>query len=298
LGSRSAPSVTGESRDVKRDMPVIGGEAAGPMCDMASAARTRIDCDPVKAPFAAALEATRTRSHVRGAVASSPVRRHSRLMPLDDADRLGPKGHVYVELVREQWRAPLERGSARRSLLTACFGVALIAFGLVATVTMYGEALILVGIGLVACVSSFREISALRPEFEEARRIGWVEPSLDDGTVTVGEPATFRAVLHARRKLVVRTLIIVIEARRWHGSLPGVLVEAIPVPVAMPATAVDAGADWRQTVTFRIPPSAPPSHYDSAESVRWTLTMALTFEREAEWRRVWPMLVYPVEASA
>ncbi len=218
-------------------------------------------------------------------------------MPLDDADRLGPKGHVYVELVREQWRAPLERGTARRSLLTAFFGVALIAFGLFATFTMYGEAVILVGIGLVACFSSFREISALRPEFEEARRIGWVEPSLDDSIVTVGEPATFRAVLHARRKLVVRTVTIVVEARRWRGSVPVELAETIAVPVAMLTAEVAAGTDWRQTVTFRIPPSAPPSHYDSAESVRWTITMALTFDREAEWRRVWPMLVYPVEAS-
>ncbi len=219
-------------------------------------------------------------------------------MPLDDADRLGPKGHVYVELVREQWRAPLERGSARRSLLTAFFGVALIGFGIIGTFTVYGEAVILIAIGLVACVSSFREISALRPEFEEARRVGWVEPSLDDSIVTVGEPATFRAVLHARKKLVVRSVTVVVEARQWRGSVPGELAATISVPVAISVAAVDSGADWRQMVTFRIPPSSPPSYYDSAESVRWTLAMELTFDRESAWRRVWPMLVFPVEAPA
>jgi hypothetical protein len=219
-------------------------------------------------------------------------------MPLDDADRLGPKGHVYVELVREQWRAPLERGSARRSLLTAFLGLALIALGLVGSFTVYGEAVILVAIGLVACVSSYREISALRPEFEEARRVGWVEPSLDDSIVTVGEPATFRAVLHARKKLVVHDVTVVIEGRRWRGSVPGEVAASIAVPVAITAAAVDAGADWRQTVTFRIPPSSPPSYYNSTESVRWTLTMELTFDGESPWRRVWPMLVFPVEAPA
>lgn len=219
-------------------------------------------------------------------------------MPLDDADRLGPKGHVYVELVREQWRAPLERGTARRSLLTAFFGVALIAFGLVGAFTVYGEALILVAIGLVACVTAFRDMSALRPEFEEARRVGWVEPSLDDSIVTVGEPATFRAVLHARKKLVVRNATVVVEARRWRGSAPGEVAATVAVPVVLAGAAVDAGEDWRQMVTFRIPLSAPPSYYDSAESVRWSLTMELTFDRESMWRRVWPMLVFPVEASA
>ncbi len=219
-------------------------------------------------------------------------------MPLDDADRLGPKGHVYVELVREQWRAPLERGSARRSLLTAFFGVALIVFGLVGSFTIYGEAVILVAIGLVACVSSFREISALRPEFEEARRIGWVEPSLDDSIVTVGEPATFRAVVHARKRLFVRDVAVIVEGRRWRGSVPGEVAASIAVPVAVTAASVDSGADWRQTVTFRIPSSSPPSYYDSAESVRWTLTMELTFDGESPWRRAWPMLVFPVEVSA
>lgn len=219
-------------------------------------------------------------------------------MPLDDADRLGPKGHVYVELVREQWRAPLERGSARRSLLTAFLGVALIAFGLVGSFTVYGEAVILVAIGLVACVSSFREISALRPEFEEARRVGWVEPSLDDSIVTVGEPATFRVVLHARKTLLIRSATVVVEGRCWRGSVPGEVAASIAVPVTIATASVEAGEDWRQTVTFRIPPSAPPSHYNSSESVRWTLTMELTFDRESPWRRVWPVLVFPVEAPA
>ena len=123
-------------------------------------------------------------------------------MPADDADRLGPKGHVYVELVREQWRAPLERGTARRALLTSALGIALILFGLVGAFVVYGESVVLIGIGAFAFYSSLGEIRALMPEFREARRIGWVEPALDDGSVTIGEPATFRVVLHARRAQV------------------------------------------------------------------------------------------------
>lgn len=205
---------------------------------------------------------------------------------------------MYVELVREQWRAPLERGTARRALLTAFLGVTLIAFGLIGSFMVYGEAAVLIAIGLVAFVTSFREISGLRPEFEEARRVGWVEPSLDDSIVTVGEPATFRAVLHARKKLVVRNATVVAEARRWRGSTAGEIAASIAVPVSIMGGVVAAGDDWRQAVTFRIPASAPPSYYNSTESVRWTLTLALSFDGEAGWRRVWPMLVFPVEVVA
>ena len=51
---------------------------------------------------------------------------HSRRMSADDADRLGPKGHVFVELVREQWRAPLERPGARRAIMLASVGLGVI----------------------------------------------------------------------------------------------------------------------------------------------------------------------------
>ncbi len=218
-------------------------------------------------------------------------------MPLDDADRLGPKGHVYVELVREQWLAPLERGTARRALLTSALGVALIIFGIVGSFTVYGEAVVLIAIGLVAFVSSFREISALRPEFEEARRIGWVEPALDDSSVTVGEPATFRAVLHARRKLDLQNVSLVAEARRWLGSVAGDVTASMTLPVSMTGGPIASGTDWRQSVTFRIPPTASPSNYTATESVRWTLTMELVFANEGPWRRTWPMLVFPADAA-
>ncbi len=218
-------------------------------------------------------------------------------MPADDADRLGPKGHVYVELAREQWRAPLERGSARRSLLTGFLGLALIAFGAIGTFLIYGESIVLIGIGLVGFVSALGEIRALRPEFEEARRIGWVEPSLDDSRVTVGEPATFRGVLHARRRLQVRTAGVLAEARRWTGATPGDVVESITLPVAVGGAVVAAGDDWRPSVTFRIPPTAPPSFYSATESVRWSLTLDLTFADAEPWRRTWPMLVFPADGN-
>lgn len=218
-------------------------------------------------------------------------------MSLDDTDRLGPKGHVYVELVREQWRAPLERGSARRALLTAVLGVVLMVLGVIGLFTTYGESLFLVAIGLLAFVSSFREISALRPEFEEARRIGWVEPSLDDSHVSVGEPATFRAVLHARRKLVLRSARVRAEARPWEGAVEGAVTESLVLPVANATAQIASGDEWRTAVTFRIPPAAPPSSYSSTESLRWTMTLELTFDDQAPWMRTWPMLVYPAENS-
>lgn len=218
-------------------------------------------------------------------------------MPLDDADRLGPKGHVYVELVREQWRAPLERGSARRALLTGFLGLALIIFGVVGSFVVYGESLVLVGIGAIALWSSLGEVKGLRPEFEEARRIGWVEPSLDDSRVSVGEPATFRAVLHARRTLQVQNAALVAEAHRWSGSVQGERLERLQLPVSLSGGTIAAGDDWRQTVTFRIPPTAPPSFYSSPDSVRWSLTLDLTFADQAPWRRTWPMLVFPADAT-
>jgi hypothetical protein len=218
-------------------------------------------------------------------------------MPADDADRLGPKGHVYVELVREQYLSPLERGTARRALLTALLGVALIVFGVIGTFIIYGESVILVAVGLVALVSALPELRALRPEFEEARRIGWVEATFDDSSVTVGEPATFRAVLHARRKLDLRNATVVAEARRWQGAQAGDVDTSLPLPVSMTGGPVAAGDDWRQTVTFRIPAGAPPSFYTSTESVRWTITLALDFANAQPWRRTWPMLVFPVETE-
>ena len=218
-------------------------------------------------------------------------------MPADDADRLGPKGHVYVELAREKWRAPLERGSARRALLTGFLGLALIAFGAIGTFMIYGESVVLIAIGLVGFVSALGEIRALRPEFEEARRIGWVEPSLDDSRVTVGEPATFHAVLHARRRLQVRSAAVMAEARRWTGATPGEVVESMSLPVAAGHAAIAQGDDWRPSVTFRIPLSAPPSFYSATESVRWSLTLDLTFADAEPWSRSWPMLVFPADVT-
>ena len=146
-------------------------------------------------------------------------------MSVDDADRLGPKGHVYVELVREQWLAPLERGTARRAMLTSTLSVALMLFGAFGVFLMNGESVILIAIGLIGFVSSLGEIRALLPEFREARRVGWLEPALDDSSVTVGEPATFRAVLHARRKLTLQNATVRAEARHWQGSNPGEIAD-------------------------------------------------------------------------
>lgn len=219
-------------------------------------------------------------------------------MPATEADRLGPKGHVYVELVREQWRAPLERGTARRALLTSALGVALILFGLIGAFVVYGESVVLIGIGAFAFYSSLGEIRALLPEFREARRIGWVEPSLDDSIVAIGDPATFSVVLHARRAQVIREATLVAEARRWERSTPGEILVCLPLPVPLTSgTGVAAGDDWRQTVTFRIPDSAPPSFYDAMESVRWSLTLELHFADAPVWKRSWPMLVYPPDAG-
>lgn len=217
-------------------------------------------------------------------------------MSANDADRLGPKGHVYVELVREQWRAPLERGSARRALLTATLSVAMIIFGVVGIFIVYGESVILVAIGMIGIVSSLSELTGLRPEFEEARRIGWVEPAFDDN-MTVGEPATFRAVLHARRTLDLRNVALMAEARQWTGSRAGAVLESLALPVSLSGGSIAGGDDFRQMVTFRFPPTAPPSFYSSTESVRWTMTMELTFADQRPWRRTWPMLVFPADVE-
>lgn len=217
-------------------------------------------------------------------------------MSADDADRLGPKGHVYVELVREQWRAPLERGTARRAMITSALSLALMIFGVFGVFMVYGESVILVAIGLIGFVSSLGEIRALLPEFREARRVGWLEPALDDSSITVGEPATFRAVLHARRKLMLQNAAVRAEARRWQGATPGEIVESMALPVSMAGGPIASGEDWRQTVTFRIPPTAPPSYYSGTDSVRWTLTLELILQGEEPWRRTLPMLVFPAEA--
>jgi len=218
-------------------------------------------------------------------------------MPVDDADRLGPKGHVYVELVREQWRAPLERGSARRALLTSFLGAALIIFGTIFALEVYGESILLIGIGLFAFVSSLGEIRALAPEFSEARRIGWVEASLDDNSVTIGEPAILRVVLHARRKLTLRGATALAEARHWDRATAGEVVSSIPLPISVAGESVGTGDDWRHALTFRIPETAPTSVYTSIDSTRWTLTLELTFAEGGPWRRTWPMLVFPADVS-
>lgn len=218
-------------------------------------------------------------------------------MVSDDADRLGPKGHVYVELVREQWRAPLERGTARRALLTSGLGLALIIFGVVGAFTVWGESVILVAIGLVGFYSSLGEIRSLMPEFREARRVGWLEPALDDSIVTVGEPATFRAVLHARRTLMLQNASVMLEARQYQYATPGEVLESMVLPVSLTGGPIARGTDWRQTVTFRIPTTAPASYYSGTESVRWTLTLELSLAGEAPWRRTLPMLVFPAEVG-
>ncbi len=242
-------------------------------------------------------EQYRTAARHSALVASDPLLDHSRTMPFDDSDRLGPKGHVYVELVREQWSAPLERGTARRALLTSALGVALIGFGAAGLFVASPESIILIGIGLVAFLTSLPEIRILQPEFTEARRVGWLEAALDDSRVTAGEPATFRAVLHARRALMVQNVTLRAEARQWRGARPGDVATSMPLPVSLSGGPVAGGDDWRQSVTFRIPASAPPSFYSATESLRWTLTLELTLANTAPWRRTWPMLVFPADAS-
>jgi hypothetical protein len=218
-------------------------------------------------------------------------------MEAEDADRLGPKGHVFVELVREQWRAPLERGSARRTLLTSAFAVGLIGFGTAGALAANAESIFLLAIGLVTLFAVLPDVRALQPEFIEARRVGWLEPSLDDSAVTIGEPATFRAVLHARRALQIQNASLLAESRQWNGSRAGAVLQSLPLPVSLAGGPVAAGADWRQTVTFRLPATAAPSFYASGESVRWTLTLELSFADEQPWRRTWPMLVFPADSN-
>ena len=218
-------------------------------------------------------------------------------MSIDDADRLGPKGHVYVELVREQWRAPLERGTARRAILTAALGLALVIFGVVGALRVNGESILLLGIGLVAVYTALPQLRSLRPEFEEARRIGWVEPQLDDSRVTLGEPATFSVVLHARRALTLRNATLMAEVTPWTRSVPGPVILSLPLPVSLTGGAIAAGSDWRQTVTFRIPDTAPASFYSSDDSVRWTLTLTMAFADLEPWKRSWPMMVLPIDIS-
>ncbi len=224
---------------------------------------------------------------------------HSRRMSADDADRLGPKGHVFVELVREQWRAPLERPGARRAIMLASVGLGVILLaGLMsirATLSP-GVALGFIALGGLAVLSAMPELRQVIPEFAESRRIGWVEPTLDDHSVTVGEPATFRAVLHARRSLSLRNLTLVAEARRWKGALPADRAISLPLPVSVRGGDIASGEDWRQTVTFRIPDTAPPSYYTPTESLRWTLKLEMTFAGERQWSRTWPMLVFPADA--
>lgn len=217
-------------------------------------------------------------------------------MPASDADRLGPKGHVYVELVRERWRAPLERASVRRALITTVLGIALVVFGVVGALVANAEAIVAVAVGGVAVMTTLPALQALRPEFEEARRIGWVEPAFDDSIVTVGEPATVRIVLHARRALEITGMTMVAEAYRWEGAKPVERVASVPLPVTATGR-VAAGQDWRETVTFRMPEQVPPSFYDATNSVRWSLVTDLAFGNAAPWHRAWPMLVFPPELS-
>jgi hypothetical protein len=230
-------------------------------------------------------------------VAPRSFRYHSRQMPPDESDRLGPKGHIFVELVREQWRAPLERATARRALLTGAFGAALVGLGSAGVALAYGEAVLLIGLGLLGIFTSLPEIRLLQAEFTDARRIGWVEPTLDDSRVIVGDPATFRVVLHARHALTLRNASLHAEARKWNDSRGAEMVATIPMSVPNAHGSINAGADWRQAVTFRVPSSAPASFYSADESVRWTITLQMTFDGASPWTRTWPMLVFPADAA-
>jgi hypothetical protein len=218
-------------------------------------------------------------------------------MPIDDADRLGPKGHVFVEMVREQWRAPLERGGARRALIATALSVALIGLGTAGVLMAYGEAVLLVGLGLIGLLSMLPEMRLLQAEFTEARRIGWIEPALDDSSVTVGEPATFRVVLHTRGALTLVNASLIAESRHWRGSRAGDIATSMLLSIPQTHGMIAAGTDWRQTVTFRIPDTAAPSFYSNETSMRWTLTLELSFNGESPWRRTWPMLVFPSDAT-
>lgn len=82
-----------------------------------------------------------------------------------------------------------------------------------------------------------------------------------------------------------------------HGSTPGAIEAAMVLPVLMAGGPIASGEDWRQTVTFRIPATAPASWYSATESVRWTLTLELMLQGDDAWRRTLPMLVFPADAA-
>jgi hypothetical protein len=218
-------------------------------------------------------------------------------VPVDLADKLGPKGPVYVALAREQWLAPLERASVRRTLLIATLGVILIVMGIVGAFRTTPEAITLVAVGCIALGTSFGDLRTLYREFSDARRIGWLEPTLDGAQVVVGEPFTFSVVLHARRKLTVTQARVLVEARKFTGAQSEAVVVTLPVPLSQSHAVIQSGDDWRDSATCRIPESAPASFYDVTRSVRWMLTLELKFGGAEEWHRQWPLLVYPAAAS-
>lgn len=214
-----------------------------------------------------------------------------------DAALLGPKGYVYFDLAREAWLAPLERGSARRALLTGFLGICIAVAGVAFLAPAYGESLVLIPIGLFAIWQAWEELKPLGSEFADARRIGWTTIALDDGWATTGEPVTCRVTVHARRPLAPRAATLELVATRYERERVKEELARFAVPIDPLPPGVRGGDDWRAHVTFRMPDEAPPSWYSIAESVRWTLTCTIEFDDAEPWVRSYPLLVYPAPGS-
>jgi hypothetical protein len=206
---------------------------------------------------------------------------------------LGPKGGTYVELAREEWRAPLERASVRRSLLTALLSLVLIVMGAAGAYLASVEALALVGLGALGLYTTWADLQLMRYEFEESRRVGWVEVALDEEQLTIGDPFTVRLTWHARRAFRVTEAQVLLSARHWRGNTPGAVEREVAATLTGSDDLVRAGESWRASATMRTPLEAPPSHYDVDASLRWVLAVQVHFAGVAPWARELPVLVYP-----
>jgi hypothetical protein len=214
------------------------------------------------------------------------------------AAALGPKGETYVELTAAEWRAPLERSSVRRSLVTAAMSLALIVMGVLGALNVYPEAFALVGLGALGLYTTWSDLQLIRHEFEESRRVGWVEVAVDEEQVQLGDPLTVRISWHARHARAVRGASLVLAHATWSQNTPR--AEHVVAMLELPGSdrALRAGETWRASGPVRMPANAPSSHYDADASVRWTLRVTVHFDGVAPWERTLPIIVYPMAADA
>lgn len=202
---------------------------------------------------------------------------------------LGPKESFYRSLALELWGPVSRRSEVKHAVFWITGGVVLLVGGLIG-LTVTGEALTAIVVGLLAIASAWGTWKANRALFWAWRRIGEVTlvgPPLEHTPGDVSEVA-IRVVPRLEGTLQLATLTF-----SWRDSRSGPAGTAWAVDAELGDPLLRSGEERVLVADVSLPPGVPPSRFDSGWTRQWTCTARVELSDGRVWERDYPVFVLP-----